>query len=146
MDNKDIITPQQSFLGRGWSFPPTFNQQSGDVQLVSDEKDIDQALEIIITTNLRERVMRPDFGCGIRDFVFEPLDTSLKTYLRDVIDTAITYHEPRIDVGSVSVAQSTDPIEGKLLIEVEYKIRATNTRYNKVYPYDLSEATVFNNR
>lgn len=136
----------KSFLGTGWSFPPTFNQHLGQVELVSNENDIKQSLEIIITTSMKERVMRPRFGCDLKDFVFEPLDASLKTYLRDVIETAINYFEPRIEVESIRLKDSTDPLEGKLWIEIEYMIRATNTRYNEVYPYNLFEATDIQNR
>lgn len=130
----------QSFLGTGWSFPPTFNRQARQVESVSNEQDIEQSLQIILSTSLGERVMLSRFGCNVRDYLFEPLDASLKTYLRDLIETALLYYEPRIDINSVLLRQSADPLEGKLIVEIDYTVRGTNTRYNLVYPFYLSEA------
>jgi len=130
----------QSFLGTGWSFPPTFDRIGRRVESVSDEKDIEQSLQIILSTSLGERVMQPRFGCNVRDYILEPLDASLKSYLRDLIETALLYYEPRIDIDGVLLSQSTDPLEGKLIVEIEYTVRGTNTRYNLVYPFYLSEA------
>ncbi|MEM7374084.1 MAG: GPW/gp25 family protein [Bacteroidota bacterium] len=143
--NESSQTPDRTFLGRGWSFPPTFHHR-GEVELVADETDIQQSLQIIISTSMKERVMRPRFGCNLQDFVFDELDASLKTYVKDVVETAITYFEPRIDVEQVRLTDSTDPQNGVLMIEVEYQIRGTNTRYNLVYPYHLTEATDIVNR
>lgn len=129
----------QSFLGTGWSFPPTFNRLARQVESVSNEQDVEQSLQIILSTSLGERVMLPRFGCNVRDHLFEPLDASLKTYLRDLIETALLYYEPRIDINSVLLRQSADPLEGKLIVEIDYTVRGTNTRYNLVYPFYLSE-------
>lgn len=129
----------QSFLGSGWSFPPTFNKEARIVEMVSNEEDVDQSLRIILSTSLGERVMQSRFGCNVRDYLFEPLNASLKTYLRDLIETAILYFEPRVDVNSVLLDQLSDPIAGELTVDIDYTIRSTNTRYNLVYPFYLNE-------
>lgn len=121
-----------SFLGTGWSFPPAFDKTMRAVEMVSDREDIEQSMEILLGTRPGERVMQPDYGCNLDRLVFEPLDTSLKSYMTDVIKTAILYHEPRISVENVEIEESK-PEEGKVRIHVEYMIRTTNSRYNYVY-------------
>ena len=140
MMNEENKLTHKSFLGRGWSFPPEFNSYTGDVEMVADEKDIEQSLQIIISTSMKERVMRPRFGCNLKDFIFEPLDTSTKTYLRDIVETAIIYHEPRVNVNEIELRESEDTSNGTLYIEIDYEIRGTNSRYNSVFPYNQTEA------
>ena len=84
--------------------------------------------------------MRPDFGCNMQAMVFEPVNTSLLTYMRDKIEKAILYHEPRIDLKRVEI-NTADVLEGVVLIEVDYVIRTTNSRQNYVYPYYINEGT-----
>lgn len=132
----------QSFLGTGWSFPPSFNKEARIIEMVSGEKDIEQSIEIILSTNLGERVMQPRFGCNLRDYVFESLDASLLNYLVDLVKTAILLYEPRVDINNIRVDRSENGQNGQILITVDYNIRGTNTRYNLVYPYYLNEATV----
>lgn len=104
------------------------------------EEDIRQAILIIMGTNPGERVMRPDFGAGLNAFVFEPVTTTLLALVKTRVREALIDWEPRIDVEEVKV--TTDPAERNLLlIEVSYRVRATNTLHNLVYPFYLQEGT-----
>lgn len=129
---------KNSFLGTGWSFPPSFNAQSGAVALVSDEADIQQSLQILLSTRKGERVMEPDYGCNLDEMVFEPITTTFKTYIAEMIRTAILYYEARIDLQSV-VVDDSNQLSGVILIVVSYTVRTTNSRYNYVYPFYLNE-------
>jgi phage baseplate assembly protein W len=133
MSNKD-------FLGKGWGFPPTFQRGGAGVVMVKEDVDIQQSLEIILSTEPGERVMRPDFGCNMQAMVFEPINTSLITYMRDKIEKALLYHEPRIDLKRVEI-NTANVLEGVVLIEVDYVVRTTNSRQNYVYPYYINEGT-----
>ena len=129
-----------SFLGTGWGFPPTFDKTTSKLVTSSDEEDIHQSLEILLSTRLGERVMLPEYGCALDEMLFEPLTTTLKTYMRDLIKTAILRFEPRVELLSVDLDDSGE-LEGRVLIKVEFRIRATNTRSNLVFPYFKNEAT-----
>ncbi|NEP42107.1 MAG: GPW/gp25 family protein [Okeania sp. SIO2G4] len=129
-----------SFLGTGWSFPPTFNQNTGTVEMVSDESDIIQSLEIILSTRPAERIMQPDFGCELSQFLFEEISQGLITGIRGIISDALVYHEPRINVEEINIEESEQ--EGLLLISIIYTVRATNSRYNLVYPFYINEAQI----
>ena len=131
------------FLGRGWSFPPAFQRSIAGVEMLDQEADIASSLEIILTTSIGERVMAPDFGCNLEDLLFESLDTTLKTLVADQIETALIYYEPRIDIEKISLDTDRD-LEGIVLIEVIYRVRSTNTRYNFVYPFYKAEGTDIN--
>jgi len=131
---------EKDFLGKGWSFPPTFQKGGAGVLTVKEEEDIRQSLQIILSTEPGERVLRPDFGCNMQAMVFEPVNTSLLTYMRDKVEKAILYHEPRIELRRVEI-NTADVLEGVVLIEVDYMIRATNSRQNYVYPYYINEGT-----
>jgi phage baseplate assembly protein W len=131
---------ENNFLGTGWHFPPTFEGGGGGAQMVAGKADIEQSLEIILGTIPGERVMRPDFGCNLQEIVFESMSTTLLTYIRDMVERAILYHEPRIDLKKVNM-NTAELTEGKILIEIDYVIRTTNSRMNYVYPYYINEAT-----
>ncbi len=133
---------RQKFLGRGWAFPPTFSRRGDNsgVEMVEAKQDIDQSLEILLNTSLGERVMQPTYGCNLKDYQFEPMNASLVGRLRDLIANAILYHEPRIRLESLEISEA-DAFNGKLLIEVEYTVRTTNSRYNYVYDFYLKEAS-----
>ena len=128
------------FLGRGWSFPPEFDHSTKQVDMFENELDIKSSLEILLSTGMRERIMRPDFGCDLTPMLFEPLTTSLRTFISDRIKTAILYHEPRIDVEQIQMNQD-EILEGKILIEVNFKVRSTNSRHNFVFPFYKEEGT-----
>lgn len=131
------------FLGRGWSFPPAFQRSIAGVEMLDQEADIASSLEIILTTSIGERVMAPDFGCNLEDLLFENLDTTLKTLVADQIETALIYYEPRIDIEKINLDTDRE-LEGIVLIEVTYRVRSTNTRYNIVYPFYKIEGTDIN--
>lgn len=131
------------FLGRGWSFPPAFQRSIAGVEMLDQEADIASSLEIILTTSIGERVMAPDFGCNLEDLLFENLDTMLKTLVTDQIETALIYYEPRIDIEKINLDTDRE-LEGIVLIEVTYRVRSTNTRYNFVYPFYKNEGTDIN--
>jgi len=130
------------FLGTGWGFPPTFNKAGRCVEMISDEEDINSSLDILLSTSLGERVMQPTYGCDMKRLLFEPLDTSLKAYIKDLIKNAILYFESRIKLDNIVLVDKQD--EGLLVITLEYTVRATNSRYNFVYPYYLGEGSNIN--
>jgi hypothetical protein len=82
--------------------------------------------------------LRYDYGCNLDELIFEPLTTTFKTYIKDLISTAILYYEPRIQVNKIEL-DDTGELEGKILISVDYTVRSTNSRYNFVYPYYIKE-------
>ena len=128
----------QSFLGRGWSFPPEFNNESKAVKMLEDEEDIQSSLHILLSTRPGERIMVPGYGCNLDELLFSPLNLTIKTYVVDLIRTAILYYEPRIDVNKIEI-DPTDEFHGVLLIQIEYTIRATNSRMKMVYPFYIEE-------
>jgi hypothetical protein len=131
------LTAATSFLGTGWSNPPKANP-GGEVETVSLEEDVRQAVRIILETNHGERVMRPDFGAGLGALVFEPINTTTMALARHHVEQALILWEPRID--SITVNISAEPTRGRLLLDIRFRIRSTNTFYNLVYPFYLSEA------
>jgi uncharacterized protein len=135
-------TPYNSFLGTGWSFPPTFDYDTGQVEMVSDLDDIRESLNILLSTSLGERVMQPDYGCNLNDYMFESLNNNLIGLIKHHVENAILFYEPRIIAENVDVTapDSNDLIEGKFTITVEYTIPETNSRYNYVFDYYLNEA------
>lgn len=134
---------QDDFLGRGWSFPPTFNADLQGVEMTEKNDDIQRSLQILLTTAIGERIMQPKYGCNMDDMIFEGMDTTTKTMMKDKIRTAILFFEPRIDVVSI-VMNTMNELEGEILIEIEYVIRATNSRFNFVFPYYVNEGTELN--
>ena len=128
----------QSFLGRGWSFPPEFSKESRSVKMLEDEVDIKSSLQILLSTRLGERIMVPGYGCNMEELLFSPLNLTLKTYVIDLIKTAILYHEPRIDVKKIDI-DPTEELNGVLLINIDYIIRSTNSRMNMVFPFYKEE-------
>jgi phage baseplate assembly protein W len=135
----------KEFLGRGWGFPPSFDKSEQKTEMTSNREDIERSLEILLGTRKGERVMRPDYGCNLDEMVFESFNLSIKTYLADMVETAILYHEPRIEPLEISIDDSFI-YEGRLMIEIDYMIRATNSRFNMVYPFYLEEGTEIQSR
>lgn len=139
MKRKTDQKTERSFLGTGWSFPPQFVKGENSVKMVSEEEDIQQSLFILLNTSCGERFLHPRFGCNLHDYLFETLDTGLKTYIEDLIRTAILNYESRITFLSADIVEI--PKKNLLEITIEYIIRATNTRNNFVFPFYLSEGT-----
>jgi phage baseplate assembly protein W len=129
-----------SFLGTGWGFPPSFDNTTNSVVMSSDEADIHLSLQILLATRKGERVMQPDYGCNLDEMVFEPMTTTFKTYISEMIKTAILYYEPRIDLNGVQVDDSQET-NGVILLIIKYTVRSTNSRFNFVYPYYKNEGT-----
>lgn len=129
------------FLGRGWSFPPTFRKGGDGVDMVVGREDIEQSLTILLSTTLGERVLQPSYGANLNRFQFDPLNGAFIARLRDTVETAILYHEARIRTDSVTVTPDNGPdaINGRVLIEVTYRIRATNSRFNFIFPFYRNE-------
>ena len=136
------MNTNKAYLGKGWSFPPTFDKDLKSVVMVSGEVDIDQSLEILLSTSLGERVMQPDYGCNLKDYQFESVDNALLGFLKDLVERAILFYEPRIKLQKVDIteAESFELLEGVLRISVDYNIAGSNTRYNYVYDFYLREA------
>ena len=130
-----------SFLGRGWSFPPTFhNYGEGSVEMVSKEEDIKQSLEILLNTTAGERIMLPEYGCDLHSFLFESISTSKMHFLKELIRTAIVRYEPRIELNDVIIDHSYYQ-DGIIRVKLDYTIETTNTRFNLVFPYYKVEGT-----
>lgn len=130
------------FLGKGWSFPPEFNKDEQSVKMLSDEDDINSSLNILFSTSIGERIMLPKYGANLKDYLFDPVDTSMKAYIKDLIKTAILYFEPRIELNDITLTAMND--EGMIEIILDYTVRTTNSRYNFVYPFYLNEGTNIN--
>jgi phage baseplate assembly protein W len=131
---------EQDFLGSGWSFPPEFKQSTRTVIMLTDESDIKSSLEILLSTKIGERIMQPKYGCNMDELLFNPLNQTLKTFVSELIKTAILYHEPRIDVENIDITKGDD-LSGELLVLIDFKVRATNSRINMVYPFYKQEGT-----
>ncbi len=127
----------KDFLGQGWKFPVDVDS-TGIIKESSYEEDIREAIWIILGTSKGERVMRPDFGCGIYDFVFDLINISTIGMIETSVREALISWEPRIEVNKVNI--STEKAEeGKLLISIDYRVRSTNNEFNLVYPFYLGE-------
>ncbi|WP_337099673.1 GPW/gp25 family protein [Paenibacillus sp. YIM B09110] len=129
-----------SFLGKGWKFPVQVDATTGRILMADAEEDIAEAIRIIIRTSKGERLMRPDFGCGLREFVFGTTDeTSLRLISSEVTD-AIRIWEPRVK--DIEVKAQLDPQHtGRVQLTVSYAVRSTNNLFNQVYPFYLEEGT-----
>src|SRR2546428_4490131 len=111
------------FLGTGWAFPVGI-EPAGDIALASDVEDIRQSIRIILGTSPGERVMRPDFGAGLYALVFEPINTTTMALARHHVEQALIRWEPRID--SITVKVTDEARLGRLMIDIGYRVRATN--------------------
>ncbi len=126
-----------NLIGKGWTFPirPT---PEGKLSLVSGEEKIRQSLLLILSTAPGERKMYPEFGCGIHDLVFQPNTEMLHARVQNQVRDALIRYEPRIDVVDVRVEM---PPEARnfLIVRIDYRIRTSNSFYNLVYPFFLTE-------
>ncbi|MBW4706652.1 GPW/gp25 family protein [Roseobacter sp. YSTF-M11] len=130
-----------SFLGRGWAFPPSFDEVTGQARLVQAEDDIAESLRILMETRPGERVMHPTYGCRLHDLVFEPMDSETEAEIETAISRAILFFEPRIKLGAVTV-DVKDALEGRLNITLNYTVVETNERHNMVFPFYITEGTL----
>ena len=125
------------FLGRGWSFPLELSA-SGELEYSAEEAKVQQSLLIILGTARGERVMRPEFGSRLRELVFAPVSSATRSLVSRYVTEALVKWEPRAEILGVEVAGEEAHL-GKLLINVDYRVRATNSRFNLVYPFYLRE-------
>jgi phage baseplate assembly protein W len=122
-------------VGRGWAFPPRIGRHGG-LALTSEQTEIDQAIQIILSTAPGERVMRPGFGCRLYELVFAPNNSQTAAQARRHVEQALAMWEPRIQVMRVGV--QPDPQDtSRLLIAVEYRVKATHDQRSLVYPFYL---------
>ncbi|WP_372772000.1 GPW/gp25 family protein [Mangrovibacterium sp.] len=134
-----IKVEENTFLGRGWSFPPAFSRGGHGVNMVDDEEDIRQSLLILLATARGERVMQPDFGANMDELLFERLSVSVAQRVSARTKKAILFFEPRVKVDDVNFV--IDAANGIVEIRIDYTVIATNNRRNIVYPYYLTEGT-----
>lgn len=123
------------FLGRGWPFPVDVGAD-GRVPYVEEEAKIEQSVLLILGTARGERVMRPDFGSRLHEMVFAPMNANTKALVSRYATDALVQWEPRIDVLAVSAEAAAD-VRGQLLVNVQYRVRSTNSIFNLVYPFYL---------
>lgn len=128
---------EPEFLGQGWSFPGGVDSR-GDVELSAGVDDIEESIRIILGTAKGERIMRPDFGCGIHEYVFSAVNATTLNLIETSVRDALGNWERRIEVQRVEA--STDELDtGKLMIHIDYRVRSTNAEGNMVYPFYLRE-------
>lgn len=131
------MAQQGDFLGTGWAFPVRVNSRGG-IEFSRRERDVEEAIRIILSTPIGERRMRPEFGCAVHDLAFATNDPTTHGLIRHYVYQALTLWEPRIILTEEGIRVYTDPAEpSKIMVEIEYTIRATNERRNLVYPFYL---------
>jgi len=136
------------FLGRGVGFPVSLDG-TGKIQVAEYEESVRQSILIVLGTAKGERLMRPDFGCGIYDLVFEVTSAGLAGKISQAVQEAILKFEPRVDVMDVKVTSGflasdrdfqADKNGSVLMIEIKYQVRASNNIFNLVYPFYLERS------
>lgn len=132
------IQNANAFLGTGWGFPPRFSDQGRNLHTVSGADNVHKSVWVILNTGLGERIMREDFGAGLNKLHFEPIRSRLVNSLKRTIKNALLLHEPRVTLESINVSEEKS-LEGVLLIQLQYTVKATNSRFNMVYPYYLND-------
>jgi hypothetical protein len=133
----DLDLSTNDFRGTGWAFPVRVG--AGAIEAVSGDEDVRQSIHLILATAKGERVMRPDFGCGIHDLVFAAVSTQLIARVRREVEDALRTYEARIEVLRVAVATGGLAV-GRLDVEIDYRVRTTNQTGNYVYPFYFREA------
>ncbi len=123
-------------IGQGLKFPPTVNA-SGGLDWSSGADRVRDAIWIILSTSPGERVMRPTFGAGVQNFVFEPNSPALRAQLASTVSNALSTWEPRISIVNINVSVGDEP--NLVNISIDYTIRTTNELFNLVYPLYLQE-------
>ncbi|MCE4554327.1 GPW/gp25 family protein [Roseateles cellulosilyticus] len=126
------------FLGTGWAFPPAFDRRSCSAVTASGVEDVEESLHILLGTTPGERLMHPSYGCNLRRMVFQTINTSALTEIRSLIEKAVLLFEPRIALDAVTFDTTTLP-DGLLRIRLDYRLRASNSPHNLVYPLYLRE-------
>ncbi|MCG3211088.1 MAG: hypothetical protein FOGNACKC_04725 [Anaerolineae bacterium] len=127
----------KAYLGRGLAFPLQIDPKGG-IALASGERDIEQAIRIILETRPGERVMRPEFGCRAHEMLFEPRDVSARTTMKRYVQEALTRWEPRIDVQDIDVSFGSGNTDGAIFVEITYVIKESHDTRSIVYPFFLA--------
>lgn len=130
----------KNFLGLGWKFPVQVSPTTSRVEISQYEQDVHEAIWIILSTARGERVMRPDFGCGIHNLVFEPISAATVGEVENNVREALINWEPRIEIINLEVSDK-ESFNGRLLISLDYRVRTTNNEFNLVYPFYFTEST-----
>jgi uncharacterized protein len=131
------VADRRSFLGTGVRFPFTVDA-AGGLGWSAGEQLVAESIWLVLSTSPLERVMRPDFGCGLRELVFAPDDSATHALVAQHVYDALVLGEPRIDVLDVRVRGEGD-LRSVLLIEIDYRLRANNAVHNLVYPFFIEE-------
>jgi phage baseplate assembly protein W len=127
------MTRTPEFVGHGWAFPLR-TDANGDMALVGQEREIEEAVRLILGTAYGERPMRPEFGCAIHDFVFASADAATAAQIAFEVRASLRRWEPRIDVHDVDVSSDADDTS-RLFIDIRYSVKASNDRRNLVFPF-----------
>lgn len=126
---------EREFLGRGLAFPLQVDPRGG-IALTTGDRDIEQAIRVILETVPGERVMRPEFGCRIHELIFAPNNASTQGLIIHYVEEALERWEPRVEVREVEI--TTDPNNGAtLMIEIKYTIKDSHDERSIVYPFFL---------
>jgi phage baseplate assembly protein W len=140
MADTDSDESYTSFLGTGWSYPPEFNNTTGEVLMTSDEEDIEASLKILLATAFGERFLQPKYGLNMHETLFEPMSTTTTTFLKERIKLAILIYEPRVNLVSLDL-DTSEILEGKVTFGITYEVKSTNSRFNLVYPFYLTDGS-----
>ena len=127
------MTAARAFIGKGWGFPLR-TAASGAIALVSDERELEESIRLILGTAYGERPMRPEFGCAIHDYIFAGTDPSTASQIAHEVHRSLRRWEPRIDLHDVAVAPD-DRDRGVLYIDIMYSVKGSNDRRNLVFPF-----------
>lgn len=130
-------TKNKAYLGRGLSFPLRIDPKGG-IALAGGERDIEQAIGIILETRPGERVMRPEFGCRASELLFEPRDVALQTTMQKYVEEALDRWEPRIEIQEVNVSFGSEETDGAVFVEITYLIKESHDTRSIVYPFFLA--------
>jgi phage baseplate assembly protein W len=123
-------------IGKGWKFPIKVNAKGGLSYSEGPER-IQDAIWIVLSTSLGERLMRPDFGAGVHEYVFQSNSDVMRTRLQSAVNEALLKWEPRIELTNVNVQEGDQP--SQVLVSIDYRIRTTNELFNLVYPLYVQE-------
>lgn len=125
---------ENDFIGKGWGFPPQFNIETNDINMVSDKQEIEESLTILFSTSLNERIFHPTFGCDLKEFQFTSLSHATILKIKNLIEYTVRQFEPRIELNSVDI--NLDSIyDGKIIINLSYTIKNSFVVENMVYSY-----------
>jgi hypothetical protein len=131
---------EQKFLGTGWQFPPRFNASNGKVFMSHGEQDIQDSLKVLLGTTEGERFMVPTYGLNLQEQLFESYNVTARNLLKDKIKRTLLVYEPRINILAIELDENVI-FAGTLFIQIDYVVRASNSRFNLVYPYYLHDGT-----